>query len=117
MARKVEVLLVDDIDGSAAQETVAFDLDGTSYEIDLSEANAGVLRAELARYVEAARKAGKAPRASRTVRGSIQAKTPAASRERSQAVREWAKQNGFAVSERGRIPADLVEKYRAAAGS
>src|SRR6201982_4246771 len=58
MAQKVQVLLVDDIDGSEATETVSFGLDGAAYEIDLSSGNAGKLRTELAQYVEHARKSG-----------------------------------------------------------
>jgi hypothetical protein len=93
MAQKVQVLLVDDLDGSEATETVAFGLDGASYEIDLSSGNAGKLRKELAHYVEHARKAG---------------------RERSAQIRAWAKQRGYKVNERGRIPANIVAEYEAA---
>jgi hypothetical protein len=108
MAQKVEVLLVDDIDGGEADETVSFSLDGTSYEIDLSKKNAAKLRDGLEPFVAGARRArrtaGKPARGTRT----------AGSRERSAEIREWAKNQGIKVNERGRIPANVIEKYEAA---
>lgn len=112
MAQKVLVSLVDDIDGSAATETIQFELDGVSYEIDLSEDNAVDFRDSLAQYIEYARvtKGGKraAPRPA--------APAPAASsdREESQAIRAWARENGFEISDRGRIPNDVVDAYQQA---
>jgi hypothetical protein len=87
---------------------VRFAVDGTGYEIDLSAKNAAAFRKQLAAYVEHARKAGRAParRSGRAV----------ASRQRSGDIRAWAKQHGVAVSERGRIPASVVEQYEAAGG-
>ncbi|MFI5955957.1 Lsr2 family protein [Cryptosporangium sp. NPDC051539] len=116
MARKVQVLLVDDVDGSTADETVSFGLDGTNYEIDLSADNSAAFREALARYVDAARKAGRAGSA-KAGRATAVAKpsAPAADRAQNQAIRDWAKRNGLQVSERGRIPADIVAKYHAAA--
>jgi hypothetical protein len=108
MAQKVQVLLVDDLDGSEATETVAFGLDGASYEIDLSTGNAGKLRKELASYVEHARKAN-APAAARRRRART-----GPGRERSAQIRAWAKQRGYKVNERGRIPANIVAEYEAA---
>ncbi|MES9542419.1 Lsr2 family protein [Spirillospora sp. NPDC049024] len=108
MAQKVEVLLVDDIDGGEADETVSFSLDGTSYEIDLSKKNAAKLRSGLEPFVAGARKARKAP-----VRGGRGTRT-AGSRERSAEIREWAKNSGIKVNERGRIPANVIEQYEAA---
>lgn len=108
MAQKVEVLLVDDIDGGEADETVSFSLDGTSYEIDLSKKNAAKLRNGLEPFVASARKARKP--AGRTGRGS----RTAGSRERSAEIREWAKNRGIKVNERGRIPANVIEQYEAA---
>ena len=109
MAQKVQVLLVDDLDGGEATETVAFSLDGTTYEIDLSSDNAGKLRKEFAPYVDHARKAsggaaGGRRRRTRTGPG----------RERSSEIRAWAKQRGYKVSERGRIPAQIISEYDAA---
>jgi Lsr2 len=106
MAQKVQVLLVDDLDGSEATETVTFGLDGASYEIDLSAGNASKLRKELASYVEHARKASGQPRRRRTRTGP--------NRERSAEIRQWAKSRGYKVSERGRIPANIVAEFEAA---
>lgn len=108
MAQKVTVALEDDLTGGPAEETVRFAVEGTDYEIDLSVKNAAAFRELLAPYIEHARKAGRttARRAGRT----------AASRQRSGDIRAWAKQQGLVVSERGRIPASVVEKYNAASG-
>ncbi|MBC6462868.1 histone-like nucleoid-structuring protein Lsr2 [Actinomadura sp. HBU206391] len=109
MAHRTVVELLDDIDGKPAEETVTFSLDGVTYEIDLSADNADKLRKNLTPYVEKARKAtarqagrlGKAP--SRT----------AQTRERSADIRNWAKQHGITVNDRGRISAQVVEAYEA----
>jgi hypothetical protein len=108
MAQRVTVALEDDLDGGPADETVRFAFGGADYEIDLSKKNAAAFRKKLAPFVEHARKAGRAHprRASRT----------AASRQRSGDIRAWAKDRGIAVSERGRIPASVVEQYQAASG-
>jgi hypothetical protein len=106
MAQKVQVLLVDDLDGGEADETVSFSVDGASYEIDLSSANAKKLRDSLQPFVEKSRKAGTTSRRRRQ-RG-------ASSRERSAEIRAWAKDHGIKVNERGRIPANVIEKYEAA---
>src|ERR1700690_1332057 len=100
MAQKVQVLLLDDLDGTEATETVTFGLDGISYEIDLSSGNAGGLRKELAQYVDHARKAGNAQARRRRQRNG-------AGREQSARIREWAKSRGFKVNERGGIPANI----------
>lgn len=107
MAQKVQVLLVDDLDGGEADETVQFSIDGASYEIDLSSANAKKLRDSLAPFVEKGRKAGTVRRGGRRQRG-------ASSRERSAEIRAWAKRNGIKVNERGRIPQNVIEQYEAA---
>ena len=107
VAQKVQVLLVDDIDGSEATETVSFGLDGVGYEIDLSSGNAGGLRTELAQYVEHARKSGGAQVRRRRQRNG-------AGREQSARIREWARSHGHKVNERGRIPANIVAEYEAA---
>ena len=108
MAQKVQVILVDDIDGGAAVETVGFSLDGASYEIDLSSKNAAKFRDAFAAYVGAARKVG--GRGGR--RGA--AKRGAGASNRTAEIRAWAKSNKVKVSERGRISADVVAKYDAA---
>jgi hypothetical protein len=107
MATKITVTLEDDLDGGPAEETVQFGLGGAAYEIDLTKKNARAFRKKLAPYIEHARKAGPAPRRrpGRT----------AASRERGGDIRAWAKDQGIAVSARGRIPASVVERFGAAA--
>jgi hypothetical protein len=108
MAQKVQVLLVDDVDGGTADETVQFGLDGSAYEIDLSAENAAAFRDALAPYVAAARRVG--TRGSARRRGRSRSSDAGSARE----VREWARANGYQVSERGRVPADVMEAYRAA---
>ena len=105
MAQKVTVALEDDLDGAPADETVRFAIGGAQYEIDLSTSNATAFRRQFAPFIDHARKAGREPRR-RTGR-------PASSRERSGDIRAWAKQAGIAVSERGRIPASVVDQYEA----
>lgn len=105
MARRTIVTLEDDLGAGRADETVRFGIDGSEYEIDLSKKNASKLRKQLAPFVERARKAGRAQ--SRPVR-------TAASRRRSHDIRVWAQQKGIQLSERGRIPADVVEQYESA---
>lgn len=109
MAQKVQVVLVDDIDQGTADETVSFSLDGVAYEIDLSAANAAALREAFAPYVGAGRRVGGRTRSGRR---------PAAPRSRtsSTAIREWGRSNGFEVSERGRISAELRAAYEKANG-
>jgi hypothetical protein len=106
MAQKITVALEDDLDGGPADETVRFGLDGSEYEIDLSASNAAAFRGQLAPFIEHARKAGRGPRR-RPARS-------ASNRERSGDIRAWAKEHGLAVSDRGRIPASVVEQYEAA---
>ncbi len=106
MATKITVVLEDDLDGGPAVETLRFGLGGAEYEIDLNKKNAQTFRKQLAPYIEHARKAGREQRR-RSVRTS-------SSRERSGAVRAWAQDQGIAVSDRGRIPASVVEQYEAA---
>lgn len=112
MAQKVIVELVDDLDGTAGEgvSTVRFGLAGVDYEIDLTETNANQLRAELADYVAAARRTVPVGRgiASRRSAGSTR---PAADREKTKAIREWARGNGWAVAERGRIPENVIAAY------
>lgn len=112
MAKKVQVTLVDDVDGSNAVETIEFALDGSSYEIDLSKANAAKLRDALATYVAHARKAGRSRPAARAGRPAPRAAR--SDHEQVQAIREWARRNGHKVNDRGRIPAAVLEAYHAA---
>jgi len=114
MARKVQVILSDDLDENVpADETVSFALDGTNYEIDLSDSNAREMRDALSRYVQAARKVGRASgRASGG--GRSRATGGRMDREQAGAIRDWARKNGHQVSDRGRIPASVVEAYESA---
>ncbi len=116
MARKVQVILSDDLDENlSADETVSFALDGTSYEIDLAEKNAKELRDAFARYVSAARKVGRgAGRSSGGGRSRATGGGGRMDREQAGAIRDWARKNGHPVSDRGRIPASVVEAYEAA---
>ena len=107
MAQRVEVILEDDIDGSPADQTVRFALNGTSYEIDLSSENAQALRSALGRYVEHARKAPGGPPKARGPRKRVD----------TSAVREWARAQGKEISDRGRIPASVMKEYEAAQAS
>ena len=105
MAQKVNIVLVDDIDGSEASETVSFGLDGTSYEIDLNDENAAALREALSGYIGHARK---------VTGGARRGATRRTSSSNTKDVREWARANGYDVSERGRISADIQQAYDAA---
>ena len=109
MAQKVQTIFIDDLDGSQADGTVHFGLDGTEYEIDRNAEHAQQLRDALARYVSVARR----------ISGS--ARRPSRSRSKAQPsglntteVREWAKAQGIDVKDRGRVPAELVAKFQAA---
>ena len=110
MAQKIQTLFVDDIDGGEAQGTVRFALDGADYEIDLSAEHSDELHKALTNYITHARKVGGAQR-QRAARG----RRSTANSIDTPKVREWAKQNGFDIKERGRVPADVVEKYQASA--
>jgi Lsr2 len=110
MAQRVQVLLVDDIDGGDAAETVSFALDGVSYEIDLSQNNASKFRDDLAAWTGHARRSG-----GRKLPGRRKAEGKAP-REDLSAVRAWGRQNGFTVSDRGRVPADLQAAFDKANG-
>lgn len=104
MARKTVVTFVDDLDGSEASQTLKFAVDSIEYEIDLNDEHAADLREILNRYIDVARKTsgGRGQPARKSVGGDAKA------------IRAWALSNGIQVNERGRIPADVVEKYRAA---
>jgi hypothetical protein len=108
MAKKTVVLLEDDIDGSEATETLSFALDGSEYEIDLNEGHANELREALARFTNAGRKVsggrGRTVARTKSSQGGPDAK----------AVRLWAAENGINVNTRGRIQAEVMEKYEAA---
>ncbi|MFJ6199105.1 Lsr2 family protein [Micromonospora sp. NPDC092111] len=126
MAKQIIQKLIDDLDGGDADETVRFGLDGVQYEIDLSAANAVKLRDTYASYTVRGTKVGRdgvvdVGRAVRGVggvgggRGHVAAGA-AVDREQNKAIRAWAKKAGKGISDRGRIPVDIVEQYHATAG-
>jgi hypothetical protein len=104
MAQRVHIVLEDDIDGGDATETLLFGLDGISYEIDLSDKNASKLRDSLAKYIGSARRTS--PRGRRSSRRGSAGPTTAQ-------VREWARGNGYQVSDRGRISSEIRAAYEA----
>lgn len=110
MAQKIQTLFIDDLDGGEAAGTVRFGLDGTEYEIDLSTAHSDELRNALAQYITHGRRTGgtarRAPRSRRANDAVDNAK-----------VREWAKGQGIEIKDRGRVPASVVEQYKAATGA
>lgn len=111
VAQRVQTLFIDDLDGSAAEGTVRFGLDGTEYEIDLNAEHAQQLRDTLAAHVQAGRRVSSGSR-----RPARSGRRAAASGPNTTEVREWAKTQGIEVKDRGRVPAELVVKFRAATG-
>jgi hypothetical protein len=113
MAQKVQIHLIDDLNGEEAHETVRFGLDGTEYEIDLTGDNAHNLRSTLSEYVEKARKANTSGRKSQG--GQKNTSTGSGrSREETQAIRQWAQDNGHNPSARGRITQSIIDAYNQA---
>ncbi|HEY0869821.1 MAG TPA: Lsr2 family protein [Acidothermaceae bacterium] len=111
MAQKVQVTLVDDIDGSSADETLTFGIDGVFYEIDLSKSNAKKFRESLNAYVGAARRSGRSSRVGRPRGRAGRSKAAAGSAAPTSEIRAWARSKGIKVNERGRIAADIVARY------
>lgn len=105
MAQRVQVQLIDDMTGEEAQETVTFGLDGVAYEIDLTTGHANEMRELLGMYVEKARKS----KGSRTSRSASQS-----NRQDTQRIRAWAQENGYEISQRGRINRTIMDAYQAA---
>ncbi|QEO10665.1 histone-like nucleoid-structuring protein Lsr2 [Protaetiibacter larvae] len=112
MAKKTITVLTDDLDGEelpAGTRSTRFSLDGAEYEIDLSAANARALADALAPYVAAGRRVGGAP-----TRAAARPRAKGSDAERLAAIRSWAQGNGYAVGDRGRIKAEVVDAYDAA---
>ncbi|MGL5406722.1 MAG: histone-like nucleoid-structuring protein Lsr2 [Propionibacteriaceae bacterium] len=106
MAQRVNVMLIDDVDGSPADETVSFALDGVQYEMDLTKENAEILRVSFGEWVSKARRVGGRKNSGKAVRF--------AARDNNEEIRTWARDNGHDVKERGRIPLSLIQAYDAA---
>lgn len=104
MAQKVHVLLTDDIDGSDATQTVRFGWLGADYEIDLNDKNYAAFEKAIGKYLNAARRTGGRSRGGKRARSAVDLA----------AVRSWARENGYDVSDRGRISGDVLEAYKAA---
>lgn len=106
MVQRVQTFFEDDIDGGPASETIEFALEGVTYEIDLNEDNASKLRSDLGTWIGAARRTG-----GRTRRGTS---TSSSDPQELARMRAWGRENGFEVSDRGRVPKVLREAYAAA---
>ena len=104
MASRTIVLLEDDVDGSRADETIEFGIDGSTYAIDLSDSDAKKLRGALDGYINKARKMSGKRSTTRKASSAVHLK----------AVRAWAASNGIELSSRGRVPASVLEQYRSA---
>jgi hypothetical protein len=111
VAQKVQVLLVDDLDGGEADETVTFALDGKSYEIDLTTDNADKLRDALEPYLKSGRRTG-----GRSSRKGSRSGSGSGSSQDTAKIRAWAKEQGYEVNDRGRVPASIREAYEKANG-
>jgi len=113
MATVTSTYMIDDLDGSTEDvENVQFSLDGHHFEIDLSAENAARLREKMERFIEASHPV-KEQKPKRGIRKQV-ITTGAVSKEQTQAIRHWATENGYHVSERGRIPATIREAFEAA---
>jgi hypothetical protein len=111
MAKQVITILTDDLDGSDADRTVEFGLDGVNYTIDLSEKNAGKLRTALDPYLENAVRIGRQAVSGR-IASRIAARPNQTNRDQNLAIREWAKKAGHEISGRGRIPSGIVKAFQ-----
>ncbi|KQP63439.1 MULTISPECIES: histone-like nucleoid-structuring protein Lsr2 [unclassified Nocardioides] len=114
MAQKIHIVLEDDLDGSEASETVTFGLDGTTYEIDLTDEHATELREALAPYVGHARKVSGSARRGRKASAGAATNGSADGGPSAKEIREWARSNGYEVPDRGRVSAEVREAFDAA---
>ena len=109
MAQKVIREFIDDIDGSEAERTFPFAVDGTNYEIDLSSQNIKEFNEAIGGFVESARKVKASGHGRRVHKTSTS--DSGRSREQTQAVREWARQQGHSINDRGRIPVSIQQAF------
>lgn len=107
MARQTQTVLTDDLDGTTADTTISFSYDGASFEIDLSKKNADKLTRAIGPYIEAGRRV-------RTASGRSSRAASRTSGPKPADVRAWAKDQGMDVTDRGRVPAELIVKFQAA---
>ena len=114
MAQRTQVIWVDDVDGSEATQTITFGLDGSSYEIDLSDEHATSLREALASWIGHARKAKSEARSAVKARSGGRARAASSDKPDLGAVRAWARENGFSISDRGRVSGQVLDAYDAA---
>jgi len=109
VVQKQQIVLIDDIDGTEADETVTFALDGVTYEIDVTSAHAAELRDAFATWIGHGRKTSRAASTGRSA-----GRRTTADRAQLSKIREWARENGHKVSDRGRIPSSILEAFEAA---
>lgn len=114
MAQRVQIQLIDDLNGEEAQATIHFGVDGTNYEIDLTEENAEKLRSALAEYVDKGRRTTSRRRGQDGQKTTTSSSTSRPKREETQRIRQWARDNGQKLSARGRINQSIVDAYHAA---
>ncbi|MBV9445451.1 MAG: Lsr2 family protein [Streptosporangiaceae bacterium] len=112
MARKMQTLFIDDLDGSEADGTVRFGLDGAEYEIDLNTEHSQALRTALGRYASAARRSAGPGRHPGATGDGPRRRTRASNAE----IRDWARTQGIDIKERGRMPAEVIVRFHAATG-
>jgi hypothetical protein len=111
MAQKVITEFIDDLDGSPAERTFTFAVDGTNYEIDLSAENIAEFNSAIGGFIESARKIKGSKHSDGRRARSTEAAGGRQSREQTQAVRKWARQHGHHISNRGRIPASIQQAF------
>jgi hypothetical protein len=107
MAKRTSTIVIDDLTGAELGDdavTVTFTLEGSAYEIDLATTSAADLREALEPFIAAARRVG------RTGRGSASSSAPSGEQS---AARAWLIEQGVDVPSRGRLSAELLERYRA----
>jgi hypothetical protein len=111
MAQKLIREFIDDIDGSEAERTFTFGVDGTNYEIDLSSENIKEFHEAIAEFVDKARRAKASGSGRQARKTSVSTSGGGRSREQTQAVREWARRQGHTINDRGRIPVSIQQAF------
>lgn len=118
MSTRTIIQLIDDLDGSEADQTVRFGWDGFQYELDLTDKHADEMMAALEVYIQAARRVGRTNNKTRVTAPKAFVEPPRVPAKRDpaqlKAIRDWAVNKGFQVSPRGRIPADIERAFQEA---